>query len=71
MKVIHDTEKTPSNYLTYSECYEVKYRYVDFDGYEKRNITKYFSTSKGAHKFVEAKFKKDHPKAVVISIKYQ
>lgn len=71
MRVIHESQATLENCLTYSECYKVKYRFINRDGYEQRDITYYFSDEKGADEMIWDKFKTNFPFAKAISVKYQ
>jgi hypothetical protein len=73
MKIFsEDDNRSSQDRVLYSECYVVKYRFIDKDGYEKTGEKEYFTASKGRNDYVAKKFMKDFgPGYRVVSVIYQ
>lgn len=66
------TEKDKFDHVRYSESYVVHFSIQDDkDGFWKRQSQRYFAASKGSHKQIEAMWRKQYPKASLISIMYE
>ena len=57
--------------VLHSDSYMVYFQFQTTDGIWIRDTIRYFTSSKNAHKFIEEAWKKQHPKAKLISVRYE
>ena len=69
-KVLNAAERKKDP-VTFSESYNVRYRYLMDDGFWADGTTRYYGASKSLHDQVRVRFNKDYPKAKIVSVVYE